>query len=103
MAQGVTTARHSPREDREHRLRTYLVAMAIRTVSFPLAVWALLSGWTVVGVVLALAATVLPQVAVMIANAVDNRTVTRDGPVSPTRALPQGGTSGPLDGPDARL
>lgn len=84
-------------------MRTYLFAMAVRTVSFPLAVWALLSGWTVVGILLALAATVLPQVAVMIANAVDNRTSPRDGPVSPTRALPQGGPLRPTDGPDARL
>jgi hypothetical protein len=42
-------------------------------------------------------------VAVMIANAVDNRTSPRDGPVSPTRALPQGGPLRPTDGPDARL
>lgn len=90
VAQGVTTVRRSPKEDREHRLRTYLIAMAVRTVSFPLAVWALMSGWVVVGVILAAAATFLPQIAVTIANVVDNRTTGTGTVVSPTRALPQG-------------
>lgn len=79
-------------------MRTYLIAMAVRTVSFPLAVWALVSGWVVVGVVLAAAATFLPQIAVTIANAVDNRTG-GGAVVSPTRALPTGPTR-PDDIPD---
>ncbi len=84
----MTSVRRSPKEDRDQRLRSYLIAMAIRTVSFPLAVWALLSGWLVVGLVLAAAATFLPQIAVMIANAVDNRTAPAGTITSPTRALP---------------
>ncbi len=75
-------------------MRSYLIAMAIRTLSFPLAVWALLSGWIVVGVLLALAATFLPQVAVMIANAVDHRTAPAGSLTSPTLSLP------PADRPD---
>ena len=86
----MTTVRRSPKEDREARLRAYLIAMAVRTVSFPLAVWALLSGWLVPGLVLAAAATFLPQIAVTIANVVDNRT-TGEGTVRSTaRALTEG-------------
>jgi len=99
VAQGVTSAPRSPKEDREQRLRTYLIAMAVRTVSFPLAVWALLSGWVVIGVILAAAATFLPQIAVTIANAVDNRTGTGGAPVSPTRALPAPHPTPPHDIP----
>lgn len=76
-------------------MRTYLIAMLIRTVSFPLAVWALLSGWVVVGVIFAGAAIFLPQIAVTIANAVDRRTVPDGAPVSPIRALPEAGAPGP--------
>ncbi|MCK0113760.1 DUF3099 domain-containing protein [Ornithinimicrobium sp. F0845] len=97
VAQGVTTARRSPKEDREQRMRTYLIAMAVRTVSFPLAVWALVSGWIVVGVILAAAATFLPQIAVTIANAVDNRTTGGGVPVSPARALPASPEGPPHD------
>ncbi|USQ74896.1 DUF3099 domain-containing protein [Ornithinimicrobium cryptoxanthini] len=95
VAQGVTTARRSAKEDREHRMRTYLIAMLIRTISFPLAVWALLSGWLVVGLIFAAAAIFLPQIAVTIANAVDRRTVPDAAPVSPIRALPEGGPPRP--------
>ncbi|USQ78252.1 DUF3099 domain-containing protein [Ornithinimicrobium faecis] len=109
VAQGVTTVRRSPKEDREQRMRSYAIAMSIRTVSFPLAVWALLSGWTVIGIVLALAATFLPQVAVMTANAVDHRTAPAGHLTSPTRMLGPGDsttsreTTTPRDGPDAEL
>lgn len=87
VIQGVTTVRRSPKEDRAQRMRSYAIAMSIRTVSFPLAVWALLSGWTVVGIILAMAATFLPQVAVMIANAVDHRTTPEGTVTSPTLML----------------
>lgn len=71
-------------------MRTYLIAMAVRTVSFPLAVWALLSGWVVPGLILAAAATFLPQIAVTIANVADNRTTGTGTVTSPTQALPPG-------------
>jgi Protein of unknown function (DUF3099) len=70
-------------------MRNYLVAMGFRTVAFPLGVWALVSGWSVIGWVLAAAAVFLPSIAVMFANAVDRRRST-SRPVSPTRALPPG-------------
>ena len=70
-------------------MRTYLIAMVIRTVSFPLAVWALLSGWMVVGLIFAAAAVFLPQIAVTSANAVDRRTAPDTAPISPIRALPE--------------
>ncbi len=90
MTQAVTTVPRSPRDDRSRRMRSYLIAMGLRTVSFPLAVVALLNGWTVIGWVLAVLAIVLPSVAVTIANAVDRRRGGPGGPVSPTRALPPG-------------
>lgn len=98
-------------------MHTYLAAMAFRTASFPLAVWALLSGWVVVGVILAMAATFLPQISVTIANAIDHRTDGGGQPVSPTRALrpppttpppttpppTANGSTHPGEGPDADL
>lgn len=103
VTQGVTTAGRSPKEDRDQRMRNYVIAMAIRTASFPLAVWALLSGWTIVGVALAIAATFLPQVAVMIANAVDHRTSPTGSLTAPTRSLPAGGHRGLQEDHDADL
>lgn len=70
-------------------MRNYLWAMGFRTLAFPLGVWALASGWTVVGWILAVAAVVLPSIAVMFANAVDRRRST-SRPQSPVRALPPG-------------
>ena len=102
----MTTARRSPKEDRDARLRTYLIAMAIRTVSFPLAVWALLSDWIIVGLVLAAAATFLPQFAATLANAIDNRTTGGGTPISPTVALPTSDITGDAttdQGHDAHL
>lgn len=71
-------------------MRAYIIAMVIRTISFPLAVWAFMAGWVVVGFVFAAAATFLPQVAVMMANAVDRRTTPAGTVTSPQRALPTG-------------
>jgi len=85
----VTTAPRSPEEDRRRRVRNYLWTMAFRTVAFPLGIWAIVSGWTVVGWILAVCAVVLPSIAVMFANAVDRRRSTTR-PVSPVRSLPPG-------------
>ncbi len=68
-------------------MRAYLIAMSIRIASFPLSVWALLSGHIVIGCILATAAILLPSFAVMIANNPDQRHGSV-GPVSPVRALP---------------
>lgn len=86
--QSVTSLGASPAEDRRKRMRTYLIAMGFRTVCFPLAVWALVSGWTVVGWTLGVVAVVMPSVAVMLANAVDQRRRPAGTVQSPVRALP---------------
>lgn len=70
-------------------MKQYIWAMGFRVLAFPLGVWALVSGWTVVGWTLALAAVVLPSFAVMLANAVDRR-ADPGVPRSPTRQLPPG-------------
>lgn len=69
-------------------MRAYLISMIIRTVSFPLAIWAFVSEWFVVGWVFAAIAVLVPSFAVMIANAVDRRRVTTgESLTSPQRAL----------------
>jgi hypothetical protein len=87
--QAVTSAPRSKAEDRHDRMRAYLIAMSIRIVSFPLAVWALLSGYIVLGSILATAAVLIPSFAVMLANNVDHRKG-RTAPQSPVRQLPVG-------------
>ena len=90
--QAVTTARMSVEEDRHRRMRNYLLAMGLRIVGFPVSVWLLLNGFVALGVVLAVFATVVPSIAVVIANAVDRRgTSTQDAtPVSPVQGLGPG-------------
>ena len=68
-------------------MRVYLITMGIRVACFPLSVWALLSGYLIVGSVLAAAAVLLPGFAMMFANNKDTRSAT-NGPISPVRALP---------------
>jgi hypothetical protein len=85
--QAVTSARPSRVEDRQGRMRAYLIAMSVRIASFPLAVWALMTGHIILGSMLAAAAILLPSFAVMLANNVDQRQAST-GPVSPVRMLP---------------
>jgi len=85
--QAVTSARPSRVDDRRGRMRAYLIAMGVRVASFPLAVWALMTGHIIIGSVLATAAVLLPSFAVMLANNVDQRHAST-GIVSPVRALP---------------
>ncbi len=87
--QAVTSARRSRKEDRDQRMRTYLIAMSVRIASFPLAVWALMTGHLVVGSLLAAGAVFIPSFAVMLANNVDHRGG-EQRPRSPVRALPPG-------------
>lgn len=86
-SQAVTSAGPSRIEDRNSRMRAYLIAMSIRIASFPLAVWALMSGHIIIGSIFTAAAVLLPSFAVMLANNRDTRS-TSTGPVSPVRALP---------------
>ena len=74
MVQSVTSAPESPAEEQGARIRRYLITMGIRTVCFIGAVVAATQGapWWAWGS-LALAAIVLPYVAVVMANAVRPR------------------------------
>lgn len=84
-------------------MRAYVIAMVIRTLSFPLAVWAFLSDQLVLGWVLMVAAVLIPSVAVGVANAVDHRGEgRRDEPVSPVQGLgPAAPPEPPADPADA--
>ncbi|QFG68720.1 DUF3099 domain-containing protein [Ornithinimicrobium pratense] len=94
-AQAVTTARRSQDEDRNQRMRRYLLAMAIRTACFPLAVWAYASGRYVLAGVAAVGAAVIPTFAVMLANAVDRRSVPTDEVIAPVQGLGPGRSAAP--------
>ena len=86
-AQAVTDARASVEDDRSRRMRHYLVAMGVRTLSFPVAVWAFVQEYYVLAGVLAVLAAVLPSFAVMIANAASSapRGCGSSGVFGPTR------------------
>lgn len=83
----VTGLPESLHDERQGRIRRYLLSMGIRTACFVLAVIALgVLRWTVVGWILVIAAVILPYIAVVVANA----------------KRPQGGTDlGPVTRPDA--
>ena len=69
-------------------MRSYLVAMAVRTLSFPVAIWAFLNDHLVIGWVFVVLAVLIPSVAVAVANAVDRRgTSGRTAPCSPVQGL----------------
>jgi hypothetical protein len=70
-------------------MRNYLVAMGFRIVGFPVSVWLLLHGFVVLGAALAVCATVMPSIAVVVANAVDRRGTSTEAatPVSPVQGL----------------
>lgn len=100
-AQGVTDARRSVEDDRRRRMWQYLTAMGIRTVSFPVAVWAFTTQRYVLAWIAVFLAVVIPAFAVMIANAVDQRRGPASAPQAPTRGLGTGPSqdSPPQDGP----
>lgn len=69
-------------------MRRYLFAMGIRTLAFPVAVWAFTTQRYTLAWIAAILAAVIPSFAVMLANAVDRRQVTSPvAPVSPTLRL----------------
>jgi hypothetical protein len=88
--QSVTSAPQSLAEEQESRIRRYLVTMGIRTVSFVAAVVAATQGapWWVWGS-LAVAAIVLPYIAVVLANAVRPRASGVAAPVTPREEPPR--------------
>lgn len=73
--------------------------MGFRIVAFPLAVWALMSGWMVTGWILAGIAIVAPSIAVGLANNVDHRTSQDALPLVPRPALNPGGGGAQESGP----
>jgi len=87
----VTGLPRSLQDDRRERMRRYLVSMGIRTACFVLAVIALgVLHWTVIGWGLAIAAVILPYIAVVIANATRSQGGSALGPVTPNDgAAPQ--------------
>ncbi|WP_270889373.1 DUF3099 domain-containing protein [Pedococcus sp. 5OH_020] len=84
VVQSVTSAPSSLAEEQSGRIRRYLVTMGIRTVCFVLAVVTATAGapWWVWGS-FAVAAVVLPYVAVVMANAVRPRPPGSSAPVTP--------------------
>lgn len=69
-------------------MRSYLIAMGIRTLSFPAAVWAFVNHHLVLGWILVVLAVLIPSVAVALANAVDHRGESRTSvPLSPVQGL----------------
>lgn len=74
-------------------MKHYLIAMGIRTASFPVAVWAFTEGWYAVSLVTAIAAIFIPSFAVMLVNAVDRRTVVSEPVRSPVRGLGTGSSA----------
>lgn len=79
VAQSVTTAPQSLREDSEQRIHRYLLTMAIRTTCFVLMV--VFDGW--LRWAFAAGAVFLPYVAVVLANARQPRVPGRVGTVLP--------------------
>ncbi|GAB3583807.1 DUF3099 domain-containing protein [Calidifontibacter terrae] len=79
----ATNLPSAPKDDRDSRVRNYVISMTIRTICFVLAVllWAPVR-W--LSVVLMLAAVFLPYFAVVMANATNQRRIDVLGSVRPT-------------------
>lgn len=89
----ISSLPRSGREDRDSRLRNYLISMTIRTVCFAMTgVFLTLIPWTPGAWLCALAAVVLPYPAVVFANAQDKRTSTVDAETVTHRMLLPGPT-----------
>lgn len=88
--QSVTSAPESLEQEQAHRIKRYLVTMAIRTACFLGAVFTGTNGapWWVWGS-LAVAAVLLPYVAVVLANAVRPRAPGSSMPVMPSTDIPR--------------
>ncbi|WP_345435144.1 DUF3099 domain-containing protein [Microbacterium gilvum] len=73
--QSATSLDRAPRDDESHRMRTYLLTMAVRTLCVILMVAVTPYGWY--SFVFAAGAVVLPYIAVVIANAAQAGRVTQ--------------------------
>lgn len=54
-------------------MKQYALSMGFRVAAFPLGVWAISSGWTIIGWIVLVFAMIIPSIAVAFANAVDLR------------------------------
>lgn len=72
----------SPKGDQSIRMRNYTISMTIRTLCFVLAIFT--HGW--IRWVFAIAAILLPYIAVVLANASNQRRIDVRGSVRPQRA-----------------
>lgn len=83
--QTATSLDRAPRDDESHRMRTYLLTMAVRTLCLVLMVVVVPYGWYTF--LFAIGAVVLPYIAVVIANAAQAGRVTH-AEAPETQALP---------------
>lgn len=85
----ATNLPESPKGDQATRMRNYTISMTIRTLCFVLAIFT--HGW--IRWVFAIAAIILPYIAVVLANATNQRQISVRGSVQPgptNRQLPSG-------------
>lgn len=87
LVPAVTSLPESPQAEVDHRVRRYAVTMAIRIVCFGLMVFVQPYGWYTW--VFAIAAAVLPYIAVVFANAgSDSTESSAESPVAEIEATP---------------
>jgi hypothetical protein len=85
LVPAVTSLPQSPRDEADHRVRRYALTMTIRIVCFALMMFVQPYGWYTW--VFALAAAVLPYIAVVFANAgSDSTETTAESPVQQLEA-----------------
>lgn len=92
QTQTATSLERSPQDDESHRVRTYIITMAVRTLCLLLMV--LITPYHWYTFVFAAGAAFLPYVAVVIANAAQSGTVTQA--VAPERRELPAAPSTPL-------
>lgn len=99
-AASVTSLPQSPRAESDHRVRRYAITMTIRIVCFGLMVFIQPYGWYTW--VFALAAAVLPYIAVVFANAgSDSSETTAESPVQQIEPAPS--APGEVDPTDPQI
>lgn len=101
LVPAVTSLPQSPQAEADHRVRRYALTMTIRIVCFALMMFVQPYGWYTW--VFALAAAVLPYIAVVFANAgSDSTEMTAESPVQQIEAPHSSATPSvePTSGPD---
>ncbi|WP_162872823.1 DUF3099 domain-containing protein [Austwickia chelonae] len=94
----ISTVPTSAADDQRARMQTYVTCMVIRTISFVLAVVVYAAtGSVVAGILLSIAAVILPYPAVVLANNATTRQAHTVQAVSPTRQLSSASAPGEDD------